>query len=206
MEIVRHEPELIKYVRCVEEAFRPESVSPAMRRVIRQLLENRETVQMYLSASPDERGSLVEGWLADGGGELPPRERYALVQGAEDRGELFLSAYDSVELGRGPGDESTYILIGTDLGDLRLLDPDQKPGRFDAWRWVVDQLDEFEELNGFVPAFGPYVTEARMRYRVILGPGVSDREAAFLRFYGHETIDRRSGEPIGKLESDVAPT
>ncbi len=42
-----------------------------------------------------------------------------------------------------------------------------------------------------------------MRYRVIVGPGVSDREVEFLRFNGHELIDRRDGSDIGKLDEDV---
>jgi hypothetical protein len=203
MAILQIRPDLIRSITCVEETFNLQAVSPALRGVVRHLLENRGMLEEYMATSDEGRNSLIDGWQESSeAGELTAGERFALLQAAVDRRELMGSAYDHIELGRGPGDENTYILIGNNFGpDLQLFGG--TPARFDAWRWVVEQLEEFETLNGFIPAFGPYVTEARMRYRVIIGPGVSDREVEFLRFHGHELIDRRDGSDIGKLDEDV---
>jgi hypothetical protein len=204
MALVQRAPHLINSIRCDDETFTPDLISPALRQVCRNLLDSQDSVTRYVKTDATGRQGLISEWEAGAeGGRLTEREVAALTRAAEEKPDLLLRAQDSVELGRARGDENTYILIGTNVDpDLNLPVPEGVSEQFAAWYWVMDQLDDFVEANGFVPAFGPYVTEARMRYRVVLGPGTGERERNFLQFYGHDLIDRTQGGPIGRLDGD----
>ncbi len=203
-------------VQCVEGEFDPRTLSLDSRKVIRALLEDSEQVSSYLreprafiervldysppsqetdTGKRQELNSLAfrhEGTPRPGLQErLTEREAAALLRGAQERPEMVRMAFDAVELG-GAGqtysDNDTYVLVGAD----------SKTGRPDpaALTWFVSQLPRFVELNGFVPGFGVYVTEARSRTRIVLGPGVTERTHRFLQLHGHQLVDMTDGRPF----------
>jgi hypothetical protein len=181
-------PELLRHVSCQEQAFLPSQLSQGAREVIARLLEDESSLQEYLEAP--------ESFIGYASDQQPlPDEAEALSRAAREKQELIRRAFDSVELGRARGDGNTYILLGVDW-EMNL--PNQE-----ALDWVLSELPAFVEENGYLPAFGPFVTEARMRYTVVLGPGVTEREEAFLRLFGHHIIDRRDGSSIGQARLDT---
>jgi len=206
MALVQRAPHLINNIQCNDEMFTRNLISPALRQVCLNLLENRTSTARFVQADRKGRQAMIKEWAVGAEGErLTEREFTALMRAAEEKPELVLRAQDSVELGRAQGDENTYILIGLKVDpELNLPVPEGVSERFAAWYWVMNQLDDFVKVNGFMPAFGPYITEARMRYRVVMGPGTGDRECDFMSFYLHELIDRTQGGPIGRLNSREA--
>ncbi len=183
--LAKADPALLNYVQCYENEFSPEQLSPAAREAIQNLLEDQTSLNAYLGNA----AKFVGRW----GDQLPQAESQALIRAAADKPNLIRRAFDSVELGRARGDGNTYVLIG--------VDPTTNQPRREWLMWVVDQLSGFVTQNGFMPAFGCFVTEARMRYRVILGPGVTDREKDFLALFGHQIIDKSHEKTIGYLGS-----
>lgn len=175
-------PQLIDNIRITESTFVPEQISPAVKMLAARILENKDEMQAYLAA-PE---SYVDGYGRD---DLSDLERRAFVSAAHDKAVLVRHAFDCVELGRGPGDGNVFVLIGWEA--------DRKLPSQDGLDWFRRELPDFVAENGFVPGFGWYITEARMRYHVILGPGVTDRERDFLAFFGHRVIERREGQEIG---------
>lgn len=174
-------PALIDHIQLIGQTFVPEQVSPAVRQLTADILEDRRQLMTYLDQP--------EGYVAQRGTELSDLEKRAFIRAARDKRDLIGHAFDCVELGRGRGDGNLYVLIGW-AADGQL----PHEGGV-AWFW--SQLPQFVADNQFVPGFGWYITEARMRYHIILGPGVTDREREFLRFFGHHIIDRRDGQEIG---------
>jgi len=184
--LVCADPDLLHRIECVRGDFDPEQLSPAAREVCLGLLEDKGRLERYLSEP--------EGFIGKWAEEMTLEEREALVRVAGEQPDLVRNAFDSVELGGARGDGNTYILIGLDRE--RNL-PDRK-----GWEWLGRQLGRFASRNGFLPSCGYYVTEAQSCQRIILGPGVTDRERDFLQFSGHEVIDRRDG---GLLEERLRP-
>lgn len=181
-------PALLRHVSCHEQTFLPSQLSEGAREVIARLLEDGTSLQEYLKAPEAFIGSASDQTLL-------PEEADALSRAANEKQDLIRRAFDSVELGRARGDGNTYILLGV---DRKMNLPDQ--GALD---WVLSELPAFVEENGYLPAFGPFVTEARMRYTVVLGPGVTEREEAYLRLFGHQVVDRRDGSSIGQVRLDT---
>lgn len=192
IKLTRHDPPLLQYLHCTEHIYTRDEMSSGLRQACQALLESRDSLKEYLADSKP----LLEEW----GGEMSEREREAFERATQEKAELIQHAYDSVELGRAPGDENTYILIGVDRSDPKK--PRPHPG---GLKWLNEQMAAFADLNGFVPAFGCFVSEARTRFRVIAGPGVGGREIGFLKFFGHEVIDHTRGEAIGRLDGDGSP-
>ncbi|HRQ40095.1 MAG TPA: hypothetical protein PLD25_19470 [Chloroflexota bacterium] len=183
-------PNLINNIQITSHSFVPEQISPAVKELSAAILENKEQVAAYLAA-PE---SYVDQYGRD---DLSDLERRAFVSAAQDKGDLVRHAFDCVELGRGRGDGNVYVLIGWEEGGTM---PD--PNGLD---WFGNELPGFVANNNFVPGFGWYVTEARMRYHVILGPGVTDRDRDFLAFFGHRLVDRRDGQEIGVWLAPAEP-
>jgi len=184
--LICDDPNLLHRIQCVRGDFDPEQLSPAAREACLGLLEDVGGLEGYLS-DPER---FIRKWA----GGMTPEEREALVRVAREQPALVRNAFDSVELGGARGDGNTYILIGLDR--KRNL-PDQK-----GWEWLGSQMEGFVARNGFLPSCGYYVTEAQSCQRIILGPGVTDRERDFLQFSGHELIDKRDG---GLLEEQLRP-
>ncbi len=184
VELLNARPELLDKIRCLEPTFVPQQLSPAARQICLNLLDSATQLERYLE-NPQE---FVREYSDS---TLHEVEAAAFVRAANEKRDLVVKAFDCVELGRAKGDSNTYILIGLD-NERRL--PNRR-----GLEWFAAQLELFVAANGFIPGFGWYVTEARMRYRVILGPGVTDREKTFLAFFGHEVIDRRQADDIGLL-------
>jgi len=182
--LAQADPGLLQHVQCIEGDFEPDQLSPAARQVCLRLLEDEESLARFLE-SP---AGFIETVEAQVGSRLTAEEKLALTRAASEKPDAMRAALDSVALGRAHGDENTYILIG--------VDPREPVTGQRGMRWLYEQLDNFVALNHFLPAFGYFVTEARLRYRVILGPGVSDRDKRFLEFFGHEAIDMRDGSPF----------
>lgn len=188
VQLLCQNPDLLQNMRFFEDAFLPEQISVAVRKVVLSLLENREELEFYLREP--------EIYVAEKDSDhlLTDLEKRAFLRAAQEKGEQVLHAFDCVELGRGRGDGNVYVLIGW-----------EKNGRLPSEQgqdWFRSQLPQFVEENGFVPGFGWYVTEARMRYHVVVGPGVTEREIDFLRFFGHKVIDRRDGQEIGNWREE----
>jgi hypothetical protein len=181
------DPDLLRYVRCSEQPFTPDQLSAGARQVCKDILEDAANLEDYL-AEP-------EGYIEGLGDEITDAEREALIHAAHEKPALVRRAFDSVELGRAPGDHNTYILIG--------VNPETKLPDDDHLEWLFGQLGDFVEQNGFMPAFGPFVTEARQRAYVVLGPGTGQREHDYLTLFGHHLIDRRDGTPIGQISSQT---
>lgn len=187
--IVCANPALLDRVTIKDAPFSADKLSPAARAAIKNWLENQESLNYYLD-NPD---ALVERW----GSELNPPEAEALLRAAREKPNVIRRAFDSIELGRSTiGDGNTYILTG--------VNPDTGQPDREGYDWVINQLDDLQERNGFTPAFGPFVTEARSRYYVVLDPDISRRERDFLALFGHTIIERRRGERIGRIVDDGA--
>lgn len=186
--MVQKDPKLLEKVERVEETFTPQSLSAAARYACRLLLHSRADVNAFLE-DPEKILSQAE---AETGEKLTEAERNAFVQARDEQPDVIRYAFDHVELGQAPGDGNTYILIG--------VDPELKRPRAEWAQWATDQLEICYELNGFWPAYGPFVTEAHGRFRVVLGPGVTEREIGYLQFAGIELIDRTDGADIGLLD------
>lgn len=178
--------EFLNDIQIEDDTLTPDQISPGLREACRAILNDAASLQSYMRV-PEE---FLAGWEE----QLTPREKEACLRAAREKQALIVDVFDHLELGRASGDNNTYILIGVDRARHA---PDQQ-----GWAWLMSQLDEFVTLNNFLPAFGCFVTEARTRYRVITGPGVTQREYDFLAFSGHELINRRNGEPIGRLADD----
>lgn len=174
-------PELIDNIQLTRHTFIPEQISPAVRELVATILEKESEVNAYL----DDPASYLE---KNSHSDLSDLERRAFLNAARDKGNLVRHAFNCVELGRGRGDGNVYVLIGWDENGL--------PSTH-GLDWFWRELPHFVARYHFVPGFGWYVTEARMRYHVILGPGVTERERAFLAFFGHRLVDRRNGQEIG---------
>ena len=174
-------PDLLENIQVTRNTFDPEQISPAVKIIVSEILESQSRMVTYLN--------YPEAFVDDyGGEEISELERRALIKAATDKAVQVRLAFDSVELGRGRGDGNVYILIGWD--EHRIL-PSQE-----GLDWFAQELPNFVNNYGFVPGFGWYLTEARMRYQVILGPGVTDREMAFLASFGHRIFDNRDGQEI----------
>jgi hypothetical protein len=183
--MIQKDDSLLDKVRCVEREFSPEQLSPGARQAIRSLLENRDSLESFLE-NPEK---FIGEYQQSTEYPIKDEEADALVRAAREQPEVVAHVFDSVELGRSTiGDGNAYILIGIDEGT-------GLPNK-EGMRWYLDQLDNFVELNGFVPGIGFYVTEASLRHSVILGPGVSDRAREYLKFIGHEIVDHREGQPF----------
>lgn len=182
--LAQADPSLLNKVHCVEGDFDPRQLSPAARQVCRAQLEDEKSLAQFLEA-PEAFIAQVE---KNQGTSVTEPEKQALLSAAKEKPDLVRSAFDSVELGRARGDENTYVLIGVDPQSGQ---PDPK-----GFEWITGQLAQFAKLNGFFPAFGWFVTEACLRYRVILGPGTTQREQTFLQVFGHEIIDMSDGRPF----------
>jgi hypothetical protein len=181
------DPDLLRYVRCSEQTFTPDQLSAGARQVCKGILEDAESLEGYLAEPEGHVDSLGDG--------VTDAEREALVNAAREKPALVRRAFDSVELGRAPGDGNTYILIG--------VDPETNLPSDDNLEWLFDQLRSFVEQNGFMPGFGPFVTEARQRAYVVLGPGTGQRERDYLALFGHRLVDRQDGAPIGQISSQT---
>jgi hypothetical protein len=183
-------PNLLANVQCVPGDFDPKQLSPTTRMACLLVLEDQEGLASFLE-SPETTIRNAESLTAL---PCPEKEINALIQAANEKPDVIRSAFDSVALGRARGDGNTYILLGINLATGL---PDK-----DWFDWIIGQLDQVVQINGFLPVFGYYVTAARSHHTVVLGPGVTEREKEFLTFFGHKIIDRRNGEAIGKIDSD----
>ena len=178
-------PSLLASVQRIPSPFQPAQLSPGTRTVIRALLEDELTLEAYLANSEAFVDSVLQGQEEP----IDEAERAALIQAAADKPDLITNTFDSVSLGRSQqGDGNTYILIGTD--------PETNLLSSAGLEWYQANIEAFVALNGFLPAFGHYVTEASLRYRVIAGPDVSPRAMRYLTFGGNVVVDRRDGQPF----------
>jgi hypothetical protein len=181
--LICQRPDLMPYVRIHDEVFSADQLSPAARQFCIAVLESRESLENYLN----NPAGFMEGLQAD----MKPLEVEVFQRAAKEKADAVLRAFDNAELGRARGDGNTYILMAVDL-DKNLPDPR-------SLEWTLNQLPIFVEQNGFLPAFGCFVTQAQLNFHVVLAPNVGDRERDFLMFYGSRIIDRRDGNPIGRI-------
>ena len=173
----------LDFIRIEQTHFSADMLSTGTRKAIGWLLESRQTLEAYLQ----EPTTISYEYQS----EMTELEVNALIRAATDKPELIQRAFDSVELGRASGDGNTYILLG--------VDRERHLPNAEAWAWLNDQLPVFAEMNGFLPAFGCFITQARQQFHVILGPGVTDREKTFLEFYGNRVHDYRDGSALDSL-------
>lgn len=180
-------PEALQRVQVSDAGFSADRLSDGARAAILALLEDQDRLAQYLR----EPRSFLESY-AQG---AQPEEIAALTALSEEQPALVENAFDQVELGGSAGDGNTYILLGMQ-GDQPSVD---------NLEWLKSGIGQFVEKNGFAPSVGWYLTAAQACHRVILGPGVSDRDRRFLEFMGHEIIDRRDGAPLADLTLERAP-
>ncbi len=130
------------------------------------------------------------GFVEQSGLTFSAEEERLILEAADKKLEVG-NVSDLAELGNSAGDGNTYLLLGSGVPDEAQL------------AWLQQSLSEFQEEYGFLPAYGGYVTEAALRSRVIIGPGVTEREVEYLRRNVGDLLDRRGvdgiGEPIGSL-------
>jgi hypothetical protein len=182
--LVRANPEFLNAIQVEEETLTHEWITPALRDFCLALLDNAAALQRYLEAG--QTRSLPP---YPGAEQLTTLEKEACLRAALEKRELILDTFNYLELGRAPGDDDTYILVGVDRAHHA---PDPR-----GMQWLWEQLRTLAaHEKSFTPAFGCLVTEARARYRVITGPGVTQREFEFLAFAGHELLDCRDGQSI----------
>ena len=160
----------------------PEQISLATRQVCEQILESPDAAAAFIK-NPE---AFLKEYTPDGEA-LPPLEAEALLNAAREKPELVRNAVDCVELGASKGDGNAYILIGVDPATGR-------PKR--EWiDWALAEADAHFAQTGSWPAFGHFITDARLRYHVVLGPGTGDRERRFLEFSGNVILPPRQTKP-----------
>lgn len=171
-ELICKDPDMLDHIEFVDADVDPEQISPATRQVCERILESPEAAAAFVE---NPEAFLRE--YTPGGQELPPLEAAALIAAAREKRELVRNAADCVELGASKGDGNVYILIGVDPGTGR--------PKHEWIDWALAEADAHLARTGSWPAFGHYITDARLRYHVVLGPGTGDRERRFLEFSGN---------------------
>lgn len=177
-QLVCANPALLNKVERVSGEFDSNTLAQATRMLIRHIIENYESAIEFVNA-PEEFIKRLE--LS----EIPDREYNALLRAAAEKQDQIVHTVNDIELGASSkiGDGNTYILIGF---DRETMQPDKE-----GLKWYIDNIRSFVNQNGSFPAFGYYITEALLRYNVIVGPGVSQREVDYLIFQGHVVSDYR---------------
>jgi hypothetical protein len=170
--LICKDPNVLDHIEFVDADLDPEQISLATRQVCEQILESPQATAAFVNNS---EAFLKE--YAPSGKELPTLEAQALLNAAREKPELVRNAADCVELGASKGDGNVYILIGVDPATSR-------PKR--EWiDWALTEADAHFAKTGSWPAFGHFITDARLRYHVVLGPGTGERERRFLEFAGN---------------------
>jgi len=170
--LICEDPNVLDSIEFVDADFDPEQISLATRQVCEQILESPRTAAAFV----DNPEAFLKEYTP-GGEELPPLEAQALLSAARDKPELVRNAADCVELGASKGDGNVYILIG--------VDPETGQPKRDWIDWALTEANAHFAQTGSWPAFGHFITDARLRYHVVLGPGTGDRERRFLEFSGN---------------------
>lgn len=156
--------------------------SPSVYELAGLIFENEDQTSAFLD-NPS-------GFVEQSGLTFSAEEEKLILEAANKKHEVG-TILDLAELGDSAGDGNTYLLLGSGVPDEAQL------------AWLQQSLNEIQEVYGFLPAYGGYVTEAVFRSRVIIGPGVTEREIAYLRRNVGDLLDRRGvdgiGEPIGSL-------
>jgi len=181
-ELICQDPNVLDHIEFVDADVDPEQISPATRQVCERILESPQAADAFA-----DNPEVFLREHTPSGQELPPLEAQALIAAAREKRELVHNAADYVELGASKGDGNVYILIGVDPGTGR-------PKR--EWiDWALAEADAHFAKTGSWPAFGHYITDARLRYHVVLGPGTGDRERRFLEFSGNVILPSSQPKP-----------
>jgi hypothetical protein len=180
--LICEDPNVLDSIEFVDADFDPEQISPATRQVCEKILNSPQAAEAFVN---NPEASLKE--YTPSGEELPTHEAQALLYAAREKPELVRNAADYVELGASRGDGNVYILIG--------VDPEIGRPKREWIDWALTEADAHFAQTGSWPAYGHFITDARLRYHVVLGPGTGERERRFLEFSGNVILPPSQTKP-----------